>query len=131
MMQELPTDIQIVENKRFTRIKIVGEADIDFVNTLSQTATQLEEKNSKNILIIDMKDVSYIDSASLGVFVRLIKIHQDSGRKIIIFKPQPMIKELFDQTGLSRMLQFCTTEEEVETHLPPAKKKRQKRASRR
>ena len=122
--QNIPTDLKIFEDKRFTRLTITGEADMDFVNTLSLTATQLEEKKSKNALIVDMEGVSYIDSASLGVFVRLIKIHQNSGRRIIIFRPQPLIKDLFDQTGLSRMLHFCTTEEEIESHLPPIKKKK-------
>ncbi|MBL8025408.1 MAG: STAS domain-containing protein [Fibrobacteres bacterium] len=127
MLQDLPTELKIIQDKRFTRITISGEADIDFVNTLSHVVTQLEERNSKQALIVDMTDVSYIDSASLGVFVRLIKIHQSTGRKIIIYKPQPMIKELFDQTGLSKMVDFCTTEDELDKLLPKAKKKRAKK----
>ncbi len=108
------TEIQIFKKRKFIKIILSGEADIDFVNTLSKATQELSKKKGSRPLIIDMEKVSYIDSATLGVFVRLIKIFQPSGQKIIIYRPQGFIIELFEQTGLIGLLTVCESEEEVD-----------------
>ncbi|MFH0922146.1 MAG: STAS domain-containing protein [Fibrobacterota bacterium] len=123
-------NIYITKNSGICRIKMAGEADIDFVNAFSATASEIESSKEDMTLVVDLADVTYIDSASLGIFVKLIKIYQKKKKQIILFKPRPSIEELFGLTGLSRFLLICKSEADLETAIrqKQPRKKKKKRA---
>ncbi len=116
--------ISVTNKDNVYRIKLSGNADIDFVNTFSKTASSLEGKKENTILVVDMKDVTYIDSASVGIFVKLIKIYNKKNNSIIIFKPRAQILELFTLTGLIRFLSICTTNDELNDEIRRKTKKK-------
>lgn len=128
-MSETSQNIYITKNSGVCRIKMAGEADIDFVNAFSKTAAELEANKEDLSLVVDLAEVTYIDSASLGIFVKLIKIYQKRKKRVVLFKPRPAIEELFSLTGLSRFLLVCKTDADLETALgtKPAKKKKKKK----
>ncbi|MCI2069430.1 MAG: STAS domain-containing protein [Bacilli bacterium] len=76
------------------------------VNT--QTAGQFEEALKAQIadvtkLTIDMKDVDYVSSAGLRVFLWAVNQMDEKGDlKVINLKPE--VKEVFDLTGFSDIL---------------------------
>jgi|SRR3989339_2022811 len=120
--------IYITTNNGVCRIKMAGEADIDFVNAFSKTALEIEASRERLTLVVDLADVTYIDSASLGIFVRLIKIYQKKKKRIILFKPRPSIEELFNLTGLSRFLTICMSEADLDVAIAGQPKKKKKKA---
>lgn len=124
MAEKKDATISITNKDNVYRIKLTGAADIDFVNTFSKTAIDLEQKKEATVLVVDMKDVTYIDSASVGVFVKLIKMYNKKNNSVIIFKPRSQILELFNCTGLIRYLTICETKAKLEREIKNAGIKR-------
>jgi len=125
MTESAAGKISITNKDNVYRIKLSGDADIDFVNTFSKTAADLEQKKETTILVVDMKDVTYIDSSSLGIFVKLIKLYNKKSNTIIIFKPRAQILELFNLTGLIRFLTICETNNGLEKEIKKKSRKKQ------
>ena len=74
------------------------------------TYEQLEEviKNSLDgikTLIFDFKDLEYISSAGLRVLL-ISKKTMDKQGKMIVRNPNKSVKEIFDITGFSNILDF-------------------------
>jgi anti-anti-sigma factor len=124
MIETIPQKFTITNKDNVYRIKLAGDADIDFVNAFSKTAADLEQKKECTVLVVDMKDVSYIDSASVGIFVKLIKMYNKKNNSIIVYRPRAAITELFTLTGLSRFLTVCTKNDELEEEIRKKTKKK-------
>lgn len=130
MTERITENIHLTREERCYRITMSGEADMDFVNAFSRTAQEVERHPENKRLVIDMAGMHYIDSAALSVFIRLIKMYKTESRRVLIFRPQKPILELFQYTNLINLLSICNTEEELEEALAgsetvkPAKKKK-------
>jgi anti-anti-sigma factor len=116
-MTEITGNIKITDKDNICRIKLSGEANINFVNAFRRTAQELENRSRLVTLVIDMENVTYIDSASLSIFVRLIKIYRKKNKSILVYRPQQNIVDLFKVTNLNNLLTICSTEEELKEKL--------------
>ncbi|MFA5795409.1 MAG: STAS domain-containing protein [Candidatus Brocadiia bacterium] len=54
-------------------------------------------------LVVDMSGVDYISSAGAGVFIGAIGIAQENRGNIVIIRPTPPVKEVFDLLGLTQI----------------------------
>jgi len=54
-------------------------------------------------MVVDMSNVDYISSAGAGCFYRCHRIAQENNGNIIIIRPKPGVKEVFDLLGLSQI----------------------------
>ena len=54
-------------------------------------------------IIIDLKDVEYIDSSGLGVLVVTHKEARERGGRIAVVCPKPQLRRIFEITGLSKL----------------------------
>ncbi|ABN54096.1 MAG TPA: anti-sigma factor antagonist [Hungateiclostridium thermocellum] len=96
--------LRFVEEKVDDSVKLslFGEVDI-------YTSQELKEKlysivdNNQTDLIIDCKELNYIDSTGLGIFVGALKKTKQYGKKIIITSLKDNIKKLFIITGLDKV----------------------------
>lgn len=93
-MQKLPNDIVFVKLKGFLDAYTYGEFEKTINNLFNQKLYKL---------IIDMSGINYISSAGAGVFIGAIGITQENFGNIIIVKPKPPVKEVFDLLGLSQI----------------------------
>lgn len=64
-------------------------------------------------LIVDLGELDYISSAGAGVFIEAIGTAQENGGNIVLLKPGPNVKEVFDLLGLSQIFTFKDTREEA------------------
>ena len=60
-------------------------------------------------LVVDLSKLDYISSAGAGVFIGAIGTAQENDGNIILVKPSPNVKEVFDLLGLSQIFQFAET----------------------
>lgn len=79
-----------------------GEIDITTVATLSEHLGHLARKNPQR-LVIDLAEVSFIDSSGLGGFVR-IRRALPPGCPVVIRSPQRRVWQLFKITGLDSVI---------------------------
>jgi len=64
-------------------------------------------------LVVDISGLDYISSAGAGVFIGAIGTAQENDGNIVLMKPGPNVKEVFDLLGLSQIFTFKDTREEA------------------
>lgn len=64
-------------------------------------------------LVVDLSGLDYISSAGAGVFIGAIGTAQENDGNIILIKPSPNVKEVFDLLGLSQIFTFKDTREDA------------------
>ena len=105
------------ENRNGTIIIEVKEERLDAHNSgdLKVEMQRLFDEGNKNLLI-DLKEVRFIDSSGLGALVSGFKnaiSHQGSLKLATL---QPQVKSMFELTRLHRVFEiFSTTAEALET----------------
>ena len=117
-------NIVISNRSGVCRIKMAREADIDSINALKKTVRDLEARPFCTLLVVDMEDITFIDSVSLSAFIRLIHLYRRRKNSVCVLKPRKAITGLFDYTGLSKLLVVCHTEKELEPYIHAVKRKR-------
>ena len=99
---------QIVKEKladTVTILSVKGFLDAHTFEELEKTINELfEEGNYK--LVVDLSGLDYISSAGAGVFIGAIGTAQENEGNIILMKPSPNVKEVFDLLGLSQIFTF-------------------------
>lgn len=100
----MSSELRIAEEKANGSIKIYlsGEVDIYTSQSLKERLYSIIESN-KTDLIIDCKELNYIDSTGLGIFVGSLKKAKQYEKKIYISNLKDNIKKLFVITGLDKI----------------------------
>lgn len=65
---------------------------------------ELKDKNSD--LVIDIKDLDYLDSTGLGMFMKIYKVYEENGQKVKIINPKENILKLFKITDLTDIFEM-------------------------
>ncbi len=81
-----------------------GEVDIYTSQELKENLYRVVETNKKDV-IIDCKELNYIDSTGLGIFVGALKKAKQYEKKITIINLKDNIKKLFIITGLDKIFE--------------------------
>jgi len=104
----------------------VSHTEIDGINLLylsgfldAHTAPALESKISeiikygKNKIIVNFKDLDYISSAGLGVFMAFIEELRQSGGDIKMAAMKPKVYNIFDLLGFPMLFDIEKTEQDA------------------
>lgn len=65
-------------------------------------------------IIIDFKDVTFMDSSGLGALVMSLKNVRSAGVKLFICSVNEQIKMLFELTSMDRVFKIFSSKEELE-----------------
>ncbi|HOQ01064.1 MAG TPA: STAS domain-containing protein [Acetivibrio clariflavus] len=100
-------DLKMIEEVLSDSVKITlnGEIDIYTSNELKEKLYNIVDTNKKD-LIIDCKELDYIDSTGLGIFVGALKKAKQYEKKVVIINLKDNIKKLFTITGLDKVFQI-------------------------
>jgi anti-anti-sigma factor len=97
-------------------IKIVqpsGILDGTQATLFRQEISKYIQENSE-IIIIDFKDVTFMDSSGLGALVLSLKTVRSAGAKLFLCSINDQIKMLFDLTHMDRIFEIFPSREELE-----------------
>lgn len=83
-------------------VNLSGEIDIYNAPQLKEQLLKLLEEQKGNMLI-DCKDLKYIDSTGLGVLISVLKRVKDENGDITISNLKPYIQKIFTITGLDKI----------------------------
>ncbi len=78
-----------------------------------QEITSLVESNV-DIVLIDFKDVTFMDSSGLGALVLALKTVRAAGSKLFICSVNDQIKMLFELTSMDRVFEIFPSREDFE-----------------
>lgn len=105
------------ENRNGVIVIEVKEERLDAHNSgdLKAEMQRLFDADNKNLLI-DLKDVRFIDSSGLGALVSGFKNAISHQGSLKLASLQPQVKSMFELTRLHRVFEiFLTTSEALET----------------
>jgi anti-sigma B factor antagonist len=95
-----------------TLLTVRGFLDAHTFEQLEKTIDGLFETGTYRI-IVDLSALDYISSAGAGVFIGAVGKAQENDGNIVLMKPTPNVKEVFDLLGLSQIFTFKNTREEA------------------
>jgi anti-sigma B factor antagonist len=83
-------------------IKLRGEIDIYTAPDFKKSLYEAIDKYDKDV-IVDMQDLSYIDSTGLGILVGALRHIKENNCNMIIRNPRSTVRKLFKITGLDKV----------------------------
>ncbi|NGP46245.1 STAS domain-containing protein [Bacillaceae bacterium SIJ1] len=85
-----------------------GEVDAYTAPNLREALLPLTEQEN-NTIVVDLTDVSYMDSTGLGVFIGALKSAKKSNSHMKLVGMNQRVKRLFTITGLDEVLDIDNT----------------------
>ena len=95
------------------RVKLEGVLDLSCQARLKENLHKLGFSNTQRRLVVDLSEVSFIDSACLGIFVSLIKLLKTSGSELFLISPQEEVRSVFQITRLDRLFTILDSSSEL------------------
>ena len=96
-------EVEIEEKSGSLWIRPKGELTIVSANIISKNITEkVAEKSLPTV--IDMTNVEYIDSASIGVIANLTKAYRKKKLGLYLFNPSKLVTEVLDQVGITKVI---------------------------
>ncbi|MBU7596031.1 anti-sigma factor antagonist [Metabacillus halosaccharovorans] len=104
----IKVDINNLEDQ--TVVSVAGEIDAYTAPKLREAILPLAEEVNPNITI-NLKDVSYMDSTGLGVFVGLLKSVRKNNGQLNLVELSDRLERLFTITGLNDIIDISSKSE--------------------
>ncbi len=91
-----------------------GKLDMFAKNACKEAIEKHTEAHAKRV-IIDMKGVSFIDSAGLGALALAVKVFQGMKGSVIVVNPQDAVKSTLQNVNFPKYLSMFQTNEDYTT----------------
>ncbi len=69
--------------------------------------------STASVLILDMTDVPYVDSAGVGALVQTFVKRKKLGQRLVVVAPNETVKKLFKLTSVDNLLEVAPSLEAV------------------
>ncbi|MTH55163.1 anti-sigma factor antagonist [Bacillus mangrovi] len=101
----------VIENMNdLTKVTVAGEIDAYTAPKLREELLPLAEQSNPQ-LTISLRDVSYMDSTGLGVFVGLLKNVRKNDGELRLVELSDRLERLFTITGLNDIIDISSKAE--------------------
>jgi anti-anti-sigma factor len=91
-------------------LNLAGEFELASAPLAAEWITRALDATETHV-ILDLRDVSFIDSRALAVLVRMHQQAQSAGKTVVVRRPSKRAMDLFLMTGLDQLLV-------IESHAP-------------
>jgi anti-sigma B factor antagonist len=115
-MQDKPLQIEKVANGTDVVLRIHGPLLLGNFFPLQAEV----RSDSSNLLIIDVADMPYIDSAGIGCLVGAHVSREHAGRKLVIVGANERLLTSLKVTKVDQLFTFAPTVEQARTHASEA-----------
>ena len=95
--------LDVKHKKEYTLITVHGEIDLYNGKQLKEKVGVIEDTSESSNLILDIKDVEYIDSTGLGILIGIKRRTTEMGGRLTLVLHSDRIIKLFEITGLSNI----------------------------
>lgn len=106
--------MEIIERRTGEAVVLDLRGRLDFrVSGAFIGALEKVEEAGDQHLILNLKEVSYVDSAALGLLHFAHKKFRPARGKVTILHPQPHIRKVLELANIPSIIPICTAEEEA------------------
>src|SRR5699024_1456144 len=99
-MRKKMFESKIYDKEKFLLVEVKGDLDI-YAEDEFKSFIEREIEGADRDILIDIKDLDYIDSTGLGLFMKIYKIAKEKDRSVSIINPKENILKLFKITDLT------------------------------
>lgn len=96
----------------FITLTIDGELDASSCEVLDESIQQVVS-NKETRILVDCKQLSYISSAGLGVFMSYLQDFNKENIRMVLFNLNPEVREVFRILGLDNLIKIVTNKEDA------------------
>jgi anti-sigma B factor antagonist len=82
-------------------LRLYGEADLAVAEQILEVGAALVSEPNTTAVIVDMADLTFIDSTGLGALVRLRNLAMASNKTVHLAQPSERVKRVLDISGLA------------------------------
>lgn len=93
-------------------IELEGEVDVYTAPQLKQQIINMLDSGTYNV-IVNLSAVEYLDSTALGVLIGGLKRLRERNGTLDLICPNPRIKRIFEITGLDKIFDIYSSEDEA------------------
>ena len=97
--------VKLVSTDGELLVALAGEIDSATSEDFYAEVNDMYLNDSKNI-VFDCAALEFIDSTTLGTFVKIFKQLKADGNRLILRNVRPRIKKLFEICALDRIMEF-------------------------
>jgi anti-sigma B factor antagonist len=111
--EENTVQINTRRSDQLTILDVSG--DIDLANSPAMRKALLHELKELRTprVVLNLKDVKYIDSSGVASLVEGLKASKDAGSRFILFGLSTGVREVMQLSKLVRIFEICENEEEA------------------
>lgn len=103
--------IHVEKRNGISIFRIVGDIDMDTSPDIKKTFSRLMANKSKSKIVINLKEVAYIDSSGLATLIEILKILRASESRLKLTNLSDKVKGLFEITKLDKLFDISAEEE--------------------
>jgi anti-sigma B factor antagonist len=91
-------------------ISLIGELDMASAPTL-QSAVEAAELESRELVVLDLRGLEFIDSTGLRVILAVRKLCAEGGQELAVTRGSQQVERLLDVTGVADHLKTIPSAE--------------------
>lgn len=103
----MPVTIETTGKKMVAALQ--GDIDHHGAKALRETIDAALEKNRPSLLVLDFRDVGFMDSSGIGLVMGRYRLVQQFGGGVEVHNPLPSIKKVMRLAGLDRIAPIIMT----------------------
>lgn len=96
--------IELEQHRRALIVRLKGELDHHTAESVKAKMEEAIMKGDISFVILNMKDLSFMDSSGLGVILGRYKQITSKGGKMVVCDIQPSVYRLFELSGMFKIL---------------------------
>ncbi|MEA2213081.1 MAG: anti-sigma factor antagonist [Solirubrobacteraceae bacterium] len=104
--------VEVRTEGRAAVVVVRGELDLATSPELEDQLRRIWDTGSEQ-LVIDLRELEFMDSTGLSVIVKAHQRLTDEGRRLTLVRGSQQVQRLLDLTGVSERLQLVNTPEEI------------------
>lgn len=94
-------------------IYLEGRLDVHLSADIEKEINALIESDKESNLLLNLKDVEYMSSSGLRIFVSTMRILKEKQRKLVLCNMNNAVQKIFEVVELTDMFDIFNTEDEA------------------
>jgi len=103
-------ELEVIKKNNVSILKIKGDVDLYSSPLVRKEILAILTKSNKNLLV-DLEDVSYMDSSGVATLVEALQLTNRKGGKLRLFNLSRAIQDVFELSRLDKVFEICKDEE--------------------
>ena len=112
--------VDVADREGYALVTVAGDIDVTTASTLREPLHELVEQR-RHHHVIDLREVTFLDSTGLGILVSDHKRLRDRGGSLHVVCAPGLVSRVFRLTGVDRVVPLAESLDEAEAALAAAK----------